>query len=182
MTTTTISTEPATVWIGCLECYNSGRLVGDWHPAITAGDVTPAEIHGRDIASGTHQELWCLDTDGLPVSREMAPAEAQEWAEHLEQVDEWHRAALAAWVASGDYIAEGAGDLPSLPDFEERYAGEWASFREYAEHLADDIGLLSDVADEIAAYFDWEAWTRDLSFDYTTEPAPGGGVFVFRSL
>jgi antirestriction protein len=129
-----------------------------------------------------HEEIWVMDTDGLPISREMSPTEAGEWGPLLAEVDEWQRDALAAWVASGDYTAEGPGDLPSLPDFEERYAGEWGSFRDYAENLADDIGLLQDVPHEIAAYFDWSAWTRDLAYDYTTHPAPGGGVFVFRSL
>ena len=31
-------------------------------------------------------------------------------------------------------------------------------------------------------YFNWDAWTRDLGFDYTAAPAPAGGVFVFRNL
>lgn len=176
--TTTTTTEPA-AWIGCPACYTAGDLVGAWHPAITAGDVTPEDIHGR---ATTHEELWVLDHEGLPIKGECSPAEAQEWAEALAEVDEWQRPALLAWVASGDYIAEGRGSLPSLPDFEERYAGEYDTFRDYAENLADDIGLLAEVPDEIAAYFDWSAWTRDLAFDYTTEAAPGGGVFVFRSL
>jgi antirestriction protein len=41
---------------------------------------------------------------------------------------------------------------------------------------------LSGVPDDVARYFDWAAWTRDLAFDYTVEDAPGGGVFVFRNL
>lgn len=180
---TTITDTTPRVWIACLACYNDGRLVGDWFPAEIADAVTLDEIHAHyGGARMDCEEVWCFDTDGLPISREMSPAEAAEWGRLLADVDEWQRDALAAWVASGDYVAEGRGDLPSLPDFEERYAGEWASFREYAENLADDIGLLSGVADEIAAYFDWSAWTRDLAYDYTTHPAPGGGVFVFRSL
>jgi antirestriction protein len=177
-TTTTTTTEPA-VWIGCLACYNAGRLVGEWVDAVDAADVTPEAIHGHPTA---HEELWVMDTDGLPISREMSPAEAGEWGAVLAEVDEWQRDALAAWVASGDYVAEGRGDLPSLPDFEERYAGEWDSFRDYAENLADDIGLLQDVPDTLTAYFNWDVWIRDLAYDYTTHPAPGGGVFVFRSL
>ena len=81
-------------------------------------------------------------------------------------------------MLSGDYVEEDDG-LPSVSDFEERYCGEWGSFREYAEQLADDIGLLNDVREEIARYFDWDAWARDLMFDYTTEDAPAG-VYVFR--
>lgn len=89
---------------------------------------------------------------------------------------------LVAWVRSGDYLAEGTGDLPSIPDFEERFAGHWDDFDEYAHQLAEDIGLLTDVPEEVVRYFDWEAWTRDLAFDFTVEDAPGSGVFVFRNL
>ena len=53
---------------------------------------------------------------------------------------------------------------------------------EYAENLADDIGLLADMPEEIARYFDWQAWSRDLAFDYSTYGNPEGGVFVFRDL
>lgn len=179
---TTQTDTTARAWIGCLACYNDGRLVGDWFAAIDADDITLDEVHAHH--GGTRmgcEELWVMDTDGLPISREMSLSEAAEWGAVLAEVGEWQRDALVAWVASGDYVAEG-GDLPSLSDFEERYAGEWDSFREFAENLVDETGLLDSLPDELSAYFDWEAWTRDLSYDYTTYPATGGGVYVFRSL
>lgn len=46
MTTMTTTDTTPRVWIGCLACYNSGRLVGDWHDAIGAVDVTTADVHG----------------------------------------------------------------------------------------------------------------------------------------
>lgn len=39
MTTTSTDTTPR-VWVGCLACYNAGRLVGDWHDASDADEVT----------------------------------------------------------------------------------------------------------------------------------------------
>lgn len=180
----TTTTQPAMrVWIGCMSCYNSGRLVGDWFDAVHADEVTLADVHrGSGGRCASCEELWCFDIDDMPVHREMSPAEAAEWGRVVEEVDEHLRPALLAWVRSGDYVAESTSDLPSVSDFEERFAGEWESFREYAENLAEDIGLLRDVAEEIARYFDWEAWTRDLAFDYTVEAAADGGVYVFRSL
>lgn len=176
---TTTTVEPA-AWIGCLECYNAGCLVGDWYPASRAGGITTDQIHGCLVRAGTHEELWVMDHEGLPIAGECSPADVQERAEVLGSVEEWQLPALCAWIASGDYVCEGRGDIPSLPDFEERYAGEWSSFREYAESLADVIGLLADAPEELARYFDWSAWVRDLAHDHTTQPAPGGGLFVFR--
>lgn len=182
MATNTPDSTPR-VWIGCLHCYSSGRLAGEWFDAVHADEVTLADVHRGSGGSHTGcEELWVFDHENIPVSGEMSPGEAAEWGRVVEEVDEHLRPALLAWVRSGNYVAEGTGDLPSVSDFEERFAGEWGSFREYAENLAEDIGLLRDVAEEIARYFDWEAWTRDLAFDYTVEDAPGSGVFVFRNL
>lgn len=181
-TATTTTDETPRVWIGCLHCYNAGALVGHWFDAIEADEVTLADVHrGSGRGSASCEELWCLDHENIPVSAEMGPVEAAKWGRLLTSVDEHLRGALCAWVTSGSYVAEGSGDLPSLSDFEERYCGEFDSFREYAEQLADDIGLLDGVPDEVARYFHWDAWTRDLAFDHTTADAPGGGTYVFRS-
>ena len=183
ITTATDTDTAARVWIACLACYNDGRLVGDWFPAEGADDVTLDEIHAHH--GGTRmgcEEMWVFDTDGLPISREMSPAEAGEWGRLLAEVPEWQRDALAAWVQSGDYIAEGRGDLPSLPDFEERYAGEWETFLDYAWELAEDTGMLAELPEWARPYFDMNAFARDLTFDHTTMAAPNGGVYVFRCL
>lgn len=183
--TTHVSTlDTPRVWIGCLHCYNDGGLVGDWFDAIDADQVTLADVHrssGRRGWAGC-EELWCFDHENIPVTGELSPHAAARWGEALAAVEERLRLALAAWVETGDYVAEGDSDVPSITDFEERYCGEWTSFREYAEQLAEDIDLLGCVPDETARYFDWNAWTRDLAFDYTTADAPGGAVFVFRYL
>jgi antirestriction protein len=158
-------------------------LVGEWYDAQTADEVTPDDVH-TDGGVGQRyycEELWVLDHEGLPISGECSPTTAAEWARLLAEVDEWQRGAFLAWVRAGSYWMDGDG-LPSVSDFEDAYAGEWESFREYAGDYADSIGLLSDVPELVATYFDWDAWARDLAYDFTTEPAPGGGIFVFRSL
>lgn len=75
MFTSTITVTAPRVWPACLNCYNNGRLVGQW-------------------------------------------------------------LVVCVWVSTGCYTAEGAGDIPSLSDFEDAYQGQWDSFRDYAEQLA----------------------------------------------
>lgn len=165
---TTTTTYPS-VWIGCLACYNEGRLIGEWYPAKEAGEVTPEDIHHKETS---HEELWCFDIEGFPsVIGEMSPTAAVPWGELYDEVGETQWPALLAWVESGCCVA----------DFEDAYQGEWGSFDEYAEQLAEDIGLTDGWPEEAQRYFDWNAWTRDLGFDYTVADAPDGGVFVFRS-
>ncbi|MFH7324848.1 antirestriction protein ArdA [Aeromicrobium sp. JJY06] len=185
MTTMTTASGPAArAWIACLACYNSGDLVGAWYDAAQADDVAIDALHvdSGTITQASCEEMWVMDHEHLPLRGECSPAEAAEWGRLLDDVDERQRDALLAWVRSGDYVAEAHGNLPSLPDFEERYAGEWDSFTEYAEELAKDTGMLTDVPEWARPYFDMDKFAHDLAFDHTTEPAPGGGLYVFRSL
>ena len=178
----TTDTTPR-VWIVCLSCYNRGRLIGEWFDAATADEVTLADVHeGSGLGYAECEELWCFDYENIPVRGELDPLAAAEWGRVYTEVGPEYWPPLCAWVESGDYVAEGNTDLPSISDFEERYQGHWDTFAEYAENLADDIGLLDGVPEQIANYFDWSAWTRDLAFDYSTYGNPEGGVFVFRDL
>lgn len=72
----TTETKAPSVWIGCLECYNAGRLVGDWYPAIEARDVTTDQIHGKKARPNTHEELWVFDCKDMLVDEEMCPSDA----------------------------------------------------------------------------------------------------------
>ncbi len=176
-------------WIGSLAAYNGShdgvpRLIGEWYDATEAGEVTVADLHkGTGVPFDPDDELWVMDLDGTwPVQVEMGPTTAAKWGEIYDEVGATAWPALCAWVRSGAYIAEGDTDYPVLSDFEERFVGEWGSFDEYATELAEDIGLLRDMPEQLQAYFDWASWIRDLRFDYSVEDAPGGGVFVFRDL
>jgi antirestriction protein len=167
------------VWLGCLECSSNGLLVGGWYAAESADLVTSSALHGQPITAGTHEEMWVGDHEGLPTRGESSPAEVARLARRIAELGEAQRAAFVAWIATGGFVVDRDG-LPCVAEFEERFCGTWGSFGEYAEQLADDIGLLDDVPDHVSRYFDWDAWTRDLEFDYTVETAPDGGVFVFR--
>lgn len=177
MALSTITTIRPSVWIGCLACYNEGCLVGEWYPAEDAAEVTSEDLHGRPTS---HEELWVFDLEGFPRGTgEMSPSATTPWGELFDEVGETLWPALLAWVEIGCYIVD-ADDLPSVSDFEDAYQGEWDSFDDYAAQLAEDIGLTDDWPEEAQRYFDWEAWTRDLKFDYAVADALDGGVYVFR--
>lgn len=180
MATTLTDTTPR-IWVGCLACYNNGNLTGEWFDAIDGEDITLADVHGgaQPVQSGC-EEIWVFDYDNLPLRGECSPHDAARLAAVFEEVPEHEREAFRIWVLSGEHVEDGEG-LPSVGDFEERYCGEWDSFQNYAENLADDIALLDGIPDEIARYFDGQSWARDLAFDYTTHDADSG-VYVFRSL
>lgn len=180
---TTLTATDARVWIACLHCYNSGSLVGDWYAATDADHVTIDALHidSGTVARVSCEEMWVFDHEGLPIAGECSPAEATFWGLLLAEVAEWQRDAFLAWVRAGDYSHDGNG-MPDYSDFEEAFAGEWDSFTEYAEELFIDCGYSAEMPEHLAPYFDMDAWARDLAYDYTTETAACGGVYVFRNL
>lgn len=104
MSCSTVSATRPRVWIGCLSCYNEGRLVGEWVDATNAGDLTPNDLHGIPT---THEELWVFDLEGFPSGTgEMSPTAAAPWGELYEEVGETQWPALLAWVDSGCYVAD----------------------------------------------------------------------------
>lgn len=172
-----VSTKPA-VWIGCLQCYNAGDLVGDWYPAADAAGVTTSALHGRPIRPGTHEELWVMDHEYLPVRGEMDPMTATAWASVLAMIPDHQRPAFDAWILDRDYVTDPDNTL--VNEFEDMYAGEWDSFEDYAYQHVSEMGILDGVPEEVARYFDHRAYARDLRQGHTVIAAPVSGVFVFR--
>lgn len=65
-----------------------------------------------------------------------------------------------------------------IDDFEEAYQGEMSA-EDFAAQLADELGFLDEMARiNIAQYFDYQKWERDLFLgDYWENDG-----FIFRSL
>lgn len=79
-------------------------------------------------------------------------------------------------------MSKANSDLPCIPDFMECNCSECSDFEDYARNLADEIGLLNEIPEEVARYFNWDSWISDLEGAYDTCNNPESGVFVFRNL
>lgn len=166
------SNEPQ-AWVGCLRCYNEGRLVGEWVPAIDAAHVTPQDIHPAKSSQGC-EEMWVFDTEYMPPGYgEMSRTEAHDIGHLYLRIgeDDW-TAYLAYCEETGD---EGSG---SRTRFYEAYQGWWPSFSDY---LTEPIeAMQAGWPEEAVRYFDYDQYERDASFGYIVCDAPDGGVYVFQ--
>lgn len=171
----TFANEPK-IWLGCLECYNNGKLVGDWYTASEVGEVTTSKLHGRPIRPETHEELWGLDVESMPVHREMGQIEAQQWGELYAEVGDGLWPAFCVWVR-----AEGVTNPDEIDSqtFVDRYRGEWDSFEEYAQDVIASTGEQESWPEDAQRYFDLARYAADLRHGYTVEDCPDGGVYVF---
>lgn len=181
MITLSTGVQPS-VWIGCLSCYNSGRLVGDWYDADTADLVTPEDLHGRPTS---HEELWVMDHDGFhgALEGECSPGDAAELAEILGELASYEVGPFSAWLdANRPYVEPEEW----VERFREQFLGEFASEADYACHWFEETAEPEQLAlwrknvwpfDSI----DWKRAGFDLFVNSAlhTEPAPMGHIYVF---
>ncbi len=173
------------IWPACTHHCVAGYLVGDWFDITEAADIDLVAVHRKGPSvTPMCEEIEIFDVDGLGISKEMGLLEAVEWAEAYERAGAEQWPAVAAWVSTGDYVAEGTGDVPSISDFEDRYCGIWPDLDSYLYEQADDLGLFQGLPDDhvTVRYFNWRSWLDDESSGYCTAPAPEYQVYVFRSL
>jgi len=64
-----------------------------------------------------------------------------------------------AWLAYCEILV---WNDPKVEEAEEDYLGEFKDFTALAEHLVDEQGLLSTAPTALVAYFDYEAYGRDI--------------------
>lgn len=115
-------------------------------------------IHAGDSTTGC---ATCTENEILTAIEE-AGYEAQAVKAYSEYI---YGKALADWQ---DWIDE----------FEESYAGEFWSEREFAEDLADQTGILMELPENLRYYFDFDLFARDLLMgDYW-----GVDTYYFRSI
>lgn len=164
-------------FISCLACYNEGRLVGEWFDAVDAAGVTTSQLHGRPIPVDTHEELWCMDVENMPVNREMDPNEARLWGDLFTDVGEkWP--ALRAWIRAEGFDQPGEVDVRA---FEDVYQGDFEDWDSFAWSWVTDSGLQDGWPEEAIRYFNFDSWARDLRHSYNVERRGDGGVFIFRN-
>lgn len=170
------------MYVACLASYNEGILHGKWIDldGKTADDIQ-AEIDAMLAASPVPgaEEWGAHDWEGLDFGEYPNLAEVADYVEMMESLDDSERDAFRAFTDN-----MGPHDGTSLACFREAYIGEFDSVENYAQQYINDVGLLSDVPDHIARYFDLAAFARDLVLggDIWTADAPGGGVFVFSNV
>lgn len=184
MTMTATPDTDRKVWVGCLACYNDGRLMGAWFDAADVGELTSGELHEANDPNrhdlkdqregyGEHEEIWCFDIEGFGHwNTEMSPSEAFRKDEEIARVVDATGAPAAAVLA----WAERTGN-DDLSCFEDDWHGEHASAEEFVENFYEETG---QELGPLASYIDWERVARDWGFEgWHFHDTSDGTVYVF---
>ena len=170
-------------WVGCLACYNAGRLLGEWVDGLEAADLDTDTLHAGqgvtvDPLYGDHAELWVMDHEGYAglLSGECSPTEATALASTIDTLG----GDLAAYAAYAGHVGEA---YATVEGFRAAYRGQFGSVEEYAEEYLDGKGDLPSADTLAGRYFNLTAFARDLVLggDVTVADAPGGGVYVLAN-
>lgn len=176
----TKTTDSIKIYVACLASYNAGTLHGKW-----------IDLEGKDVDE-VNEEIQAMLTDS-------PEPDAEEWAIHdyesefytieeysdirelckAQELLEEHGPAILAYA---DHIGADLDD--SLKSsFEDAYRGEYSTEQEYAEQLIDDCYDLDRIMGNLAYYFDYQAFTRDLFIsDCFSIDTPDGNVWVFDNI
>ena len=104
----------------------------------------------------------CLDEDTFDLILQYA------------DLDDDERRAFDAYIEN-----KGSGrDAEVFDDFRDKYVGEFDSEEEFAEHIADECGMLDKVPESIKQYFNYERFARDL---FASDYDFFDNAFVFRA-
>jgi antirestriction protein len=180
--TTTHLDEPA-IWLGCLSCYNSGRLYGKWITAEQAAEPEAAETLNGLATLETTTGLTDLNISGnytvnrcrkcfgdefAVMDHQLIPqscADAKEFYDNAEQLAELHNTGELEKITllASNLIMETLGEL--LEYHENNYQGQYNTMRDFAEQLIDD-GVIEIPASLPAHWVDIDAIARDLEHDH----------------
>ena len=166
--------ETFRIYVASLADYNAGILHGTWidfDHLSSIDDILPAIFAMLD-ASPTAKESdlpaeewaihdyegWCgfeIDGHGYPAGLWLAYEVLSEMCEN------YSPAAIhdyAEWAGKGIYDI----DDHFKDEFEDAYCGQYDDEEAFAESYIEDTGTLSTIPEWARAYFDYEAFARDL--------------------
>ena len=169
----TTTTNEAQIYVACLASYNAGYLHGKW--------ITPAKDREE------------LEEQINSILKKSPVEDAEEWAVHdyddfpnlgeypgvdniikvQEAIDEHGKYVVNAFLENWS--------LEDLDHIEDAYYGEYDSFSEFAQQLADDTIEGLNGNSTLASYFDYEKWERDLSYDYHEGEGENGSSLIFNA-
>ncbi|MBD5230360.1 MAG: antirestriction protein ArdA [Bacteroidales bacterium] len=165
--------EPS-VYVGTYGKYNDGSLCGLWIDLSSFNSYDDFIDFCKAIhADEEDPELMAQDFEGFPRQWYnegfMSEDDFDHILEYSEMCDKHSVEAVDDYMEFED----------SLDNFEEAYCGEWNSEEDFARHIIEECYDLEKMMGNLANYFDYEAFGRELfMWDYSM----GANGHVFRRI
>mgnify|MGYP002750146109 FL=1 len=159
------------VYVGTYGKYNDGSLCGLWIDLSTFNGYDDFIDFCKAIhADEEDPELMAQDYEGFPRQWYNEGFMSEEDFDHIleysDMCDKHGQEAVDDYLEFRD----------ELDNFEEAYCGEWDSEEDFARHIVSECYDLERSMGQLANYFDYEAFGRELfMWDYSM--GANGNVF-----
>ena len=157
------------VYLTNLGKYNEGYLIGEWVELQITDEELDAVLERIGI-NEQYEEYFITDYEsdyGLTANEYSSISTLNELAEQVADLDEYDRDILTALMSEGYTLADA---LCKVDDVMVYY--DCHDMTDVAYAYIEETGLLDSVPENIARYFDYEAFGRDMSYE---------GQFIFTN-
>ncbi|OJV21693.1 MAG: antirestriction protein [Dyadobacter sp. 50-39] len=167
------------IYVGTYAKYNDGSLYGKWMDLADYNDLK--EFYNACLALHEDEvdpELMFQDWEYVPdflISESSLHKDTFTYIEAISRMDEERANAfeiyckhITSWPDDNNEIED------QLESFNESYQGYFGGFltepqEEFAYQYIQDTGMLTDVPQTLASYFDYKAFAKDLFIDGYTD-------------
>ena len=164
------------VYVGTYKKYSEGSLFGMWVNLEAVSDADEFFEVCRELHKDERDpEFMMQDFQGFPKEfySECMSADTIERIIEFIQLDDDEREMLEDFCECYGYDIT---QEDMIEDARERCVGCYDSFQEFADQCADEELACMNAPDFCSRYFDYEAFARDLKYDYSV----GANGYIFR--
>lgn len=165
------------LFIRSLTDYTNGLLKGEWIDleGCEIKDAINDYLEERSEYTGeVHEEYAVHDYEDFPDL-----GEHPDLDELQDIIDYVHKTSQDIDVIKAYYYIHSEFDKDN---FEESYQGEFTDEKDFAYDLVESCYDLENTMGNLASYFDYEKFARDLFCGDYTSVSGGKGVYVFRNM
>lgn len=154
------------IYLTNLGKYNEGELIGEWVEL----PVSQEELQKVFERIGINEEYgeYCItdyECDFYEVGEYESLDALNEMAERIEELDEEESEVVKVLMSELGYTLDEAIDKVNSGDY--TIYSDCDDMTDIAYQVVDECGYLNNVPDNVARYFDYESFGRDLGIEGT---------------
>ena len=157
------------IYLTNLGKYNEGELIGEW-VELPVSQEELQEVFKRIGINEEYEEYFITDyeCDFYEVGEYENLDTLNEIAERIEELDEEESKVVKALMSDLGYTLDEAIDKVNSGDYRIYY--DCDDMTDIAYQVVEECGYLNNVPDNVARYFDYELFSRDLGIE---------GIYIF---
>lgn len=154
------------IYLTNLGKYNEGELVGEW-VELPASQEELEKVFERIGINEEYEEYFITDyeCDLYEVGEYENIDKLNDIAERIKELDEEGSKVVKALIQKLDYTLDEAIYKVNSGDY--RIYSDCDNMTDIAYHVVEECEYLNNVPDNVARYFDYESFGRDLSIERT---------------